>query len=142
MSAANKIDTKRNINMKKTLIICSVFLLFAVTSSAQTPTYKELSATAYRLLKGQDYIGAHKWDLDAMGDVAGVTADSSYSRFHNLNTLGGRPAMWRHGDIQAAGFPRGQVEGVEPACILLYGSIQVFERLAEVEIIIIEIINL
>ena len=27
------------------------------------------------------------WDLDAMGDVAGVPADSSYSRFHNLNTL-------------------------------------------------------
>lgn len=24
------------------------------------------------------------WDLDAMGDVAGVPADSSYSRFHNL----------------------------------------------------------
>lgn len=46
--------------MKKTLIICSVFLLFAVTTSAQTPTYKELSATAYRLLKEQDYIGAHK----------------------------------------------------------------------------------
>ena len=44
--------------MKKTLIICSVFLLFAVTTSAQTPTYKELSATAYRLLKEQDYIGA------------------------------------------------------------------------------------
>lgn len=45
--------------MKKTLIVCSVLLLFAVTSSAQTPTYKELSATAYNLLKGQDYIGAH-----------------------------------------------------------------------------------
>ena len=46
--------------MKKTLIVCSVLLLFAVTSSAQTPTYKELSATAYNLIKGQDYIGAHK----------------------------------------------------------------------------------
>ena len=87
MSAASKIDAKRNINMKKTLIVCFVFLFFAVTSSAQTPTYKELSATAYRLLKEQDYIGAHKWDLDAMVDVAGVPADSSYSRFHNLNTL-------------------------------------------------------
>ena len=60
MPAVSKIDTKRNINMKKTLIICSVFLLFAVATSAQTPTYKELSATAYSLLKGQDYIGAHK----------------------------------------------------------------------------------
>ena len=39
MPAVNKIDTKRNINMKKTLIVCSVFLLFAVTTSAQTPTY-------------------------------------------------------------------------------------------------------
>ena len=87
MSAANKIDTKRNINMKKTLIACSVLLFFAVPTSAQTPTYKELSATAYNLLKGQDYIGAHKWYLDAKGDVAGVPADSSYSRFHNLNTL-------------------------------------------------------
>ena len=46
--------------MKKALIISSVLLLFAVTTSAQTPTYKELSATAYNLLKGQDYIGAHK----------------------------------------------------------------------------------
>ena len=46
--------------MKKALIISSVLLLFAVTTSAQTPTYKELSATAYRLLKEQDYIGAHK----------------------------------------------------------------------------------
>lgn len=27
------------------------------------------------------------WNLDAMGDVAGVPADSSYSRFHNMNTL-------------------------------------------------------
>ena len=27
------------------------------------------------------------WYLDAMGDVAGVPADSSYSRVHNLNTL-------------------------------------------------------
>ena len=60
MPAVSKIDTKRNINMNKTLIICSVFLLFAVAASAQTPTYKELSATAYSLLKGQDYIGAHK----------------------------------------------------------------------------------
>lgn len=59
MSAVSKIDTKRNYNMKKTLIVCSVLLFFAVTSSAQTPTYKELSATAYRLLKEQDYIGAH-----------------------------------------------------------------------------------
>ena len=46
--------------MKKALIISSVLLFFAVTTSAQTPTYKELSATAYRLLKEQDYIGAHK----------------------------------------------------------------------------------
>lgn len=46
--------------MKKTLIICSALLLFAVTASAQNPTYKELSATAYNLIKGQDYIGAHK----------------------------------------------------------------------------------
>ena len=44
--------------MKKAFIVCSVFLLFTVTTSAQTPTYKELSATAYRLLKEQDYIGA------------------------------------------------------------------------------------
>lgn len=44
--------------MKKALIIISVLLFFAVTTSAQTPTYKELSATAYRLLKEQDYIGA------------------------------------------------------------------------------------
>ena len=27
------------------------------------------------------------WDLDTMGDVANVPADSDYSRFHNLNTL-------------------------------------------------------
>ena len=27
------------------------------------------------------------WNLDTMGDVAGVPADSSYSRFHNMNTL-------------------------------------------------------
>lgn len=27
------------------------------------------------------------WDLDAMGDVTGIPTDSSYSRFHNLNTL-------------------------------------------------------
>ena len=27
------------------------------------------------------------WNLDAMGDVAGIPADSNYSRFHNLNTL-------------------------------------------------------
>lgn len=46
--------------MKKALIISSVLLFFAVTTSALTPTYKELSATAYRLLKEQDYIGAHK----------------------------------------------------------------------------------
>ena len=46
--------------MKKALIISSVLLLFAVTTSAQTPTYKELSATAYNLIKKQDYIGAHK----------------------------------------------------------------------------------
>ena len=60
MPAVSKIDTKRNYNMKKTMIVCSVLLFFAVTTSAQTPTYKELSATAYRLLKEQDYIGAHK----------------------------------------------------------------------------------
>lgn len=35
--------------MKKALIISSVLLFFAVTTSAQTPTYKELSATAYRI---------------------------------------------------------------------------------------------
>ena len=27
------------------------------------------------------------WDLDTMGNVAGVPAESSYSRFHNLNTV-------------------------------------------------------
>lgn len=27
------------------------------------------------------------WDLDAMGSVGSVPADSEYSRFHNLNTL-------------------------------------------------------
>lgn len=27
------------------------------------------------------------WDIDTMGNVAGVPADSSYSRFHNLNIL-------------------------------------------------------
>lgn len=27
------------------------------------------------------------WELDQMGDVAGVPSDSNYSRFHNLNTL-------------------------------------------------------
>lgn len=27
------------------------------------------------------------WDLDRMGDVGGVPADSDYSRFHNLNVL-------------------------------------------------------
>ena len=27
------------------------------------------------------------WELDQMGDVAGVPSDSDYSRFHNLNTL-------------------------------------------------------
>ncbi len=37
--------------------------------------------------------------------------------------------MRRHGNIQASGLPRGQVEGVEPACVLLYRAIQVFERL-------------
>jgi hypothetical protein len=27
------------------------------------------------------------WDINALGDVSGVPADSDYSRFHNLNTL-------------------------------------------------------
>ena len=27
------------------------------------------------------------WNLDEMGNVAGVPSDSDYSRFHNLNTL-------------------------------------------------------
>ncbi len=27
------------------------------------------------------------WDLDMMGSVGGVPADSDYSRFHNLNVL-------------------------------------------------------
>ena len=27
------------------------------------------------------------WNLDTMGNVAGIPADSSYSRFHNMNTL-------------------------------------------------------
>ena len=62
--------------MKKTLIVCSVFLLFAVTTLAQTPTYKELSATAYNLLKGQDYIGAHKafHTLDSLYEISDFEA--------------------------------------------------------------------
>ena len=27
------------------------------------------------------------WDLDMMGDVGGIPAESDYSRFHNLNML-------------------------------------------------------
>lgn len=62
--------------MKKALIISSVLLLFAVTTSAQTPTYKELSATAYRLLKEQDYIGAHKafHTMDSLYEISDFEA--------------------------------------------------------------------
>ena len=42
---------------------------------------------------------------------------------------GGCPAVRRHGDIQAAGFPRGQVEGMESAGVLLCRPIQVSEGL-------------
>ena len=84
MSAVSKIDTKRNYNMKKTLIVCSVLLFFAVTSSAQTPTYKELSATAYNLLKGQDYIGAHK-AFHTMDSLYGISDFEALYYYYSLS---------------------------------------------------------
>ncbi len=84
MSAVSKIDTKRNNNMKKTLIVCSVFLLFAVTTLAQTPTYKELSETAYNLLKGQDYIGAHK-AFHTMDSLYGISDFEALYYYYSLS---------------------------------------------------------
>ena len=70
--------------MKKTLIVCSVLLFFAVTSSAQTPTYKELSATAYNLLKGQDYIGAHK-AFHTMDSLYGISDFEALYYYYSLS---------------------------------------------------------
>ncbi|MBO4586988.1 MAG: hypothetical protein J5677_04135 [Bacteroidales bacterium] len=70
--------------MKKTLIISSVLLFFAVTTSAQTPTYKELSATAYNLLKGQDYIGAHK-AFHTMDSLYGISNFEALYYYYSLS---------------------------------------------------------
>ena len=70
--------------MKKTMTVCSVLLFFAVTSSAQTPTYKELSETAYNLLKEQDYMGAHK-AFHAMDSLYGISDFEALYYYYSLS---------------------------------------------------------
>ena len=70
--------------MKKTLIACSVLLFFAVTASAQTPTYKELSANAYNLIKGQDYIGAHN-AFHTMDSLYGISDFEALYYYYSLS---------------------------------------------------------
>lgn len=56
----------------------------AVTASAQTPTYKELSETAYNLIKGQDYIGAHK-AFHTMDSLYGISDFEALYYYYSLS---------------------------------------------------------
>lgn len=62
----------------------SALMLLTVMVSAQTPTCKELSATAYRLLKEQDYIGAHK-AFHTMDSLYGISDFEALYYYYSLS---------------------------------------------------------
>ncbi|MCR5821396.1 MAG: hypothetical protein K6F85_00560, partial [Bacteroidales bacterium] len=68
----------------KLLLAFPVLILLSLIALAQTPTYKELSATAYRLLKGQDYIGAHK-AFHTMDSLYGISDFEALYYYYSLS---------------------------------------------------------
>ncbi|MBQ2509068.1 MAG: hypothetical protein II532_04820, partial [Bacteroidales bacterium] len=54
------------------------------TTSAQTPTYNELSATAHSALSKQDYIGAHK-AFHTMDSIYGISDFEALYYYYSLS---------------------------------------------------------
>ncbi|MBR4715500.1 MAG: hypothetical protein IKP34_04915, partial [Bacteroidales bacterium] len=68
----------------KRTILLAMCIAATFAAGAQTPTYKELSATAYNLLKGEDYIGAHK-AFHTMDSLYGISDFEALYYYYSLS---------------------------------------------------------
>lgn len=74
----------QDLKANKRIILLAMCIAATFAAGAQTPAYKELSKTAYNLLKEQDYIGAHK-AFHTMDSLYGISDFETLYYYYSLS---------------------------------------------------------